>query len=35
MAARGHPAIRLYEGCGFVEYNRDAESVHLRLTLSE
>jgi GNAT superfamily N-acetyltransferase len=26
------PAIRLYEQCGFVEYDRDDESVYLRLT---
>ena len=26
-------AIGLYESCGFREYDRDAESVHLQLTL--
>ncbi|MFZ0543802.1 MAG: GNAT family N-acetyltransferase [Candidatus Promineifilaceae bacterium] len=29
-----YDAIRLYERCGFQEYGRDEESVHLSLTLS-
>jgi ribosomal protein S18 acetylase RimI-like enzyme len=28
-------AIGLYQSCGFCEYDRDAESVYLRLVLSE
>ena len=27
------PAIALYQSCGFIEYHRDAEDVHLRLIL--
>jgi ribosomal protein S18 acetylase RimI-like enzyme len=28
-----HPAIKLYERCGFVLYDRDQESAYLRLDL--
>ena len=28
-----HDAIALYQSCGFVEYDRDPEEVHLRLWL--
>ena len=28
-----HPAVALYTGCGFVEYDRDAEDIHYRLPL--
>jgi N-acetylglutamate synthase-like GNAT family acetyltransferase len=30
-----YDAIRLYQRCGFVEYGRDEESVHLSLVLFE
>jgi ribosomal protein S18 acetylase RimI-like enzyme len=28
-----HSAVALYESCGFAEYNRDPDDVHLRLRL--
>ena len=28
-----HGAVALYEACGFVEYDRDSDEIHLRLRL--